>query len=171
MSDPHLCQYCQAPATVHLTQIMDAKVIKVHLCESCAAKGAVAESPVFKLAEMLSGKPDDAPGEPAGPVCPDCGLSEATFRKTSRLGCATCYTVFSETIAALLPGIQPALTHRGKHPAGARVHALRAELDRSRAELQAAVKAERYEDAARLRDRILELDTEIRAAGSHAADA
>ena len=156
------CQHCQAPATVHLTQIMDGKILKVHLCEACAAKGGAAEAPVFQLAELLSAKPGEPDtAENTGLVCPDCGHTESAFRKHSRFGCATCYTVFSEHLAAILPRIQPAFAHAGKHPASHRTHAVRSEIDRARRELADAVKSERYEDAGRLRDRIRELETQI----------
>lgn len=163
MSDSLPCQVCQAPATVHLTQIMDGKVLKVHMCESCAAQGGATDAPVFKLAELLAPKkPAGATDTPAGLTCPDCGQTETAFAKHARFGCVTCYTVFSEQLAGLLPRIQPAAEHTGKHPAGARIHAARAELRRAREALAAAIKSERYEDAGRLRDRIRELETETR---------
>ncbi len=160
MSDPLPCRSCQAPATVHLTQIMDGKVIKVHLCEACAAQGGAADAPIFHLAELLAAQKHAADPAESGLVCPECGQTEAAFAKHTRFGCVTCYTVFSEKLAALLPRIQPAVEHTGKHPATSRHHAVRAELRRTREALAAAVKAEAYEDAGRLRDRIRELEAE-----------
>lgn len=39
MSKPLQCSVCDAVATVHLTQITQGKVNKVHYCEACANKG------------------------------------------------------------------------------------------------------------------------------------
>lgn len=166
MGDPLHCAVCQAPATVHLTQIAQGKIHKVHLCEGCAAKGGALEAPVFQLAELLglpSGLPD-APGNAhAGMSCPECGQSEAEFKKTARFGCVHCYDLFADNLRGMLPRIQPGLTHGGKHPARARIHAARAELVRSKEELKRAIKAEKYEAAAIARDTVKNLEAEISA--------
>lgn len=155
------CQNCSAPATIHLTQIADGKVVKVHLCDKCSGAEALGIAGLT-LAKLLDANPEpneESDREP-GLTCPDCGLTESAFRKSSRLGCATCYTVYSEAIAALLPRVQPAFAHGGKHPLAHRDHARAAELRRAREALALAIREERYEDAGRLRDRIRELDTE-----------
>lgn len=164
MADPLHCAVCQAPATVHLTQIAHGKVHKVHLCEGCAAKGGALEAPVFQLAELLGlPKPDsvEITEHASGMACPECGTTDAEFKKTARFGCAHCYDLFADTVTALLPRIQPGRTHGGKHPAGARIHAARAELARRKDDLKRAVKAENYEAAARTRDAVKALETEI----------
>ncbi len=166
MGDPLHCAICQAPATVHLTRIADGKIHKVHLCEHCAghhgpAGHGQAENPLPELAGLLA-ELRQAPAAPAvGAVCPECGLSEADLRKKARLGCAHCYPLFASGVQAMLPRIQPGLTHTGKHPAGARIHAARAELTRRRDALRRAVKAEHYEAAAAARDAIASLEAEI----------
>lgn len=164
MADPLHCAVCQAPATVHLTQIAHGKIHKVHLCEGCAAKGGALEAPIFQLAELLGLPKPDSTGNmenSSGMTCPECGTTEAEFKKTARFGCAHCYDLFSDTVTALLPRIQPGRTHGGKHPAGARIHAARAELVRRKDELKRAVKAENYEAAALARDAVRALETEI----------
>lgn len=162
MGDPLQCAICQAPATVHLTRIVDGKIHKMHLCEHCAGNSGAVEEPVFKLAEMLSdAQKESAPAEPGGPVCPGCGMSEAEFRKRARFGCVHCYDLFADNLRDLLPRIQPGLAHSGKHPAGARIHAARAELERRRDDLRKAVEAENYRAAADARDAIAALRTEI----------
>jgi protein arginine kinase activator len=165
MADPLHCAVCQAPATVHLTQIAQGAVSKIHLCECCAAKGGALEAPVFQLAGLLGIHAGHA-ARPAGDIaCPECGLTDAEFKKTARFGCVHCYDLFSDNLAALLPRIQPGRTHGGKHPAGARVHAARSELIRRKEELKRAVTAENYEAAARTRDIMKALDDEIAALG------
>lgn len=166
MGDPLHCAVCQAPATVHLTQIAHGKIHKVHLCEGCATKGGALEAPVFQLAELLglpTAHPDAPKGAQAGMACPECGQTEAEFKKTARFGCVHCYDLFSDNLRGMLPRIQPGVTHAGKHPARARIHAARAELLRSRDELNRAIKAEKYETAAIARDTVKTLEEEIAA--------
>lgn len=163
MGDPLLCAICQAPATVHLTRIADGKIHKVHLCEHCAGNTGAAEQPVMQLAGLLadSAMQAGAAAPASGPVCPECGLSEAEFVKRARFGCVHCYALFAGPLRAMLPRIQPGTTHTGKHPEGARIHAARAELARRRDELRRAVKAEDYERAAAARDAVRTLEAEI----------
>lgn len=167
MSDTLHCAICNAPATVHLTQIAQGKVTKVHLCEACAAKGGVTEAPVLNLKDLMGGAPsgESAAAKPGGSSisCPSCGMTEAEFNKTARLGCVHCYDLFADNLAALLPRIQSGVTHGGKHPAGAHLHAVRARLVKSRDELQKAVDDEKYEVAAKLRDTIAALEKELEA--------
>lgn len=126
MSEEYKCDICGAPATVHLTQIVDGKIHKVHLCEKCAAKSKVAELPILKFTEMLAktlaagGKKaaqeiasTESAGRAPAKVCPLCGMTDVVFEKKRLIGCPHCYEVFSEEIDALLPEIQPGHDYRG----------------------------------------------------------
>ena len=126
MGEQYKCDVCGAPATVHLTQIADGKIRKVHLCEKCAAKGKIAELPILKFTEMLAetlasggNKPareqaaDEAFARAPEKVCPDCGMTDLAFARSHRLGCPRCYDVFAEDVAALLPGVQRGGRYRG----------------------------------------------------------
>ena len=87
--------------------------------------------------------------------CPACGLSVADFKKTGRLGCGTCWTTFEKGLATLLKDLHKGTTHVGKVPA--RAVKSREVTDKLRAleqELKQAVKEERFEDAAELRNQI-----------------
>ena len=48
------CIYCNKHATVHLTQIVNNKIIKVDLCESCAQAKGVTDSEGYSLTDLLS---------------------------------------------------------------------------------------------------------------------
>ncbi len=157
------CEICKAQeATVHLTQVMDGDVKKLHMCEECARKGGInIENPV-SISDLLLGLGKDAPGEeePAPPdrVCPVCHLRQAEFRKTGRLGCPECYTAFAAELAPLLRQMHKRDHHVGRAPPDAfgdpspaeEAAAVQEALDR-------AVTEERFEEAARLRDRLLDL--------------
>ena len=53
MASPLKCDLCANPATVHLTQIVNNKVHKVDLCESCAQSKGVTDPSGFSLADLL----------------------------------------------------------------------------------------------------------------------
>ena len=72
--------------------------------------------------------------------CPACGFNLSTFRKTGRVGCPDCYTVFASELEA--PGNETPDE--------------RLQLER---ELREAIEREDYEQAAILRDRLKNLTT------------
>jgi protein arginine kinase activator len=48
------CEVCKnTEATVHLTQIINGKMQKVDMCESCAKEKGVSDPTGFSLADML----------------------------------------------------------------------------------------------------------------------
>lgn len=161
---PTICQSCQQnPSTIHYTEIREGSKSELHLCESCAQAQGVTSGPVpAGLPAMLKAlaKPATAPGAPA-PRCPSCGISFAEFREKGRLGCPQDYEFFREQLDPLLEKIHGRNRHVGRLPRGTDAEASRRadELLRLRRELQQAVQAEQYEGAARLRDRIRQLES------------
>jgi protein arginine kinase activator len=76
-----------------------------------------------------------------------------------RLGCADCYTAFREKLAPLIEKVHGASQHVGKIPSEKRgALSLRSELLRYRSQLRKAIEVENYEEAARLRDLIREVE-------------
>ncbi len=153
------CNLCDNHATVHLTQILNNKIHKVDLCESCAQQKGVTDPNGFSLADLLI---KSTGGEEAGAdqalKCPTCGYTRRNFSKSGRLGCPDCYDYFKDTIDSILANMHKGTTHCGKVPVNARAHiSLREEVSRLEEELKKAVDAERYEDAAQYRDRIQEV--------------
>ena len=150
------CSNCDEVATVHLTQIINNKIIKVDLCESCAQKKGVTDPEGFSLADLLQ-KTHGGAGNPGEPKlsCPDCGLSTADFRRTGRLGCASCFEVFAPLLRPALEDMHMGTEHQGKVPERA---LNRQDVHRQLASLQsalaAAIEEEAYEEAAKLRDQI-----------------
>lgn len=168
------CEICKAQeASVHLTQVMEGEVRKLHMCEECARKGGInIENPV-SISDLLLGLGKEEPVEeaPAAPdrACPVCHLRQADFRKTGRLGCPECYAAFATELAPLLRQMHRRDHHVGRTPqampggvpAAEEAAAVQEALDR-------AVAEERFEEAARLRDRLQALRRRI-ASGSPAA--
>ena len=157
MSLPLKCSLCEEAATVHLSQVVQGKVTKVHLCEACAQKGGATDPAVFQLADALT-----APMAAPTLVCPQCGFSDIDFRKRGRLGCPSCWETFGEALGGLLAKVQHDAAHVGRAPAGATpTGQLRHRLTAARREMATAIKGEDYEVAARLRDEIAHLEQQL----------
>jgi protein arginine kinase activator len=162
------CDVCQkSEATVYLTQIVEGKMQKVNLCENCAKEKGVSDPTGFAMADLLLGlgatQQIEHGGQPAQ-KCPVCGFTQIDFKKTGRLGCSACYDTFADGLASLLKGMHKGLKHTGKMPAKlSRRFAMADRVKSLETDLKKAVKNEKYEDAARLRDEIQKLEHELQA--------
>lgn len=160
------CDVCdENTATVFLTQIVKGDMQKINLCEHCAKEKGVTDPTGFALADMLLGfgHGERVETHPQEKTCRACGMTQTTFRKTGRLGCARCYSVFGEGMDGLLKAMHTKVCHTGKVPAHA--GQLKAEEDllaRLRSELDAAVGQEHFEEAARLKIEINSLEKKLR---------
>lgn len=123
MAESDKCQKCGKPATVHLTQIVNGKTFKLHLCDQCAeahgvtdptgfSLGAKLGEDVFAVIHMTPAKSD--------PVlaCPHCGMTLARFREQGRLGCAHCYEALGDALVRIFPHLDLSIIHGGRCPAG-----------------------------------------------------
>jgi protein arginine kinase activator len=157
------CDVCKTnQATVFLTQIVDGKMQKVNLCESCSKEKGVTDPTGFALADLLLGLGAAQEIEKGGGTqkCPVCGFSQADFKKTGRLGCAQCYATFGDGLGSLLKAMHKGTTHVGKIPSR-QLRALQAatEMKTLQKDLEQAIAEENYESAAVLRDQIRQLET------------
>jgi len=161
-----VCDSCkQQQATVHLTEIVNDQMTELHLCEACAnQKGAQVESH-FGLADLLAGladfgKPGAEPEEETTTrACPSCGMTYEDFRKVGRLGCAECYVTFKRSLASLLKRIHGSPHHLGKAPARlVKPPKAKMELADLKRRLERAIEMEEFEEAARLRDQVREME-------------
>lgn len=159
MPSPLKCDLCTKPATVHLTQIVNNKVHKVDLCEECAQAKGVTDPSGFSLADLLlkaSLSPETS--SPAGMRCEQCGFTQADFKKHGRFGCPQCYQTFAGVVEPMLASMHKGTSHSGKVPQRALERkSLYERLTRLELDLNDAIKSERYEDAARYRDEILQV--------------
>jgi protein arginine kinase activator len=158
------CDVCKTnQATVFLTQIVDGKMQKVNLCESCSKEKGVTDPTGFALADLLLGLGAAQEMERGGATqkCPVCGFSQADFKKTGRLGCANCYTTFADGLSSLLKGMHKGTEHIGKVPARlAKSIERESQLKTLQRDLRKAVSEENYESAATIRDQIRHLDVD-----------
>jgi len=158
-----LCDICgKNPATVHLTEIIEGKTTEIHLCEECAKKKTEEVQKQFGMADFLSELTDldlDDKNSASQILCSNCGLTYQQFKKTGKLGCYNCYSDFKKFLSPLLKKIHGTVYHKGKTSnidtqkdlsAQGRINKLKESLAR-------AVELEEYEEAARIRDQIKEL--------------
>jgi protein arginine kinase activator len=81
------------------------------------------------------------------------------FRKVGRLGCAECYTTFRRSLASLLKRIHGSTHHLGKAPARlVKPPKAKMELADLKKRLERSIEMEEFEEAARLRDQIREME-------------
>lgn len=149
------CSICNKNANVHLTQIINNKIHKIDLCESCAQKKGVTDPEGFSLADLFAKPLAVVTSDKVQLCCPTCGLSTVDFRRSGRLGCADCYDVFKPLLLPMLEDMHEGTSHKGKIP--------RITLSRQSSQLQLkklqdflakAVAEEAYEEAAKYRDQI-----------------
>lgn len=161
MAKPEQCANCTKPATIHLTQIINNKIHKVDLCEDCPYKQTVTDPEGFSLADFLMKPPASLSGDPSL-QCAVCGFTPADFKKSGRFGCPHCYDTFREILEPMLANMHKDVDHRGKVPERALARMSRKRrLDQLEIDLQEAIKFEKYEEAARLRDLISQAKASI----------
>lgn len=154
------CQRCPKQATLHITEVLgEDRFEEVHLCDDCAKKYLY--DPQHK-SQTAHGAVDAGEAEeetPAGIRCPECGISFLEFRNHGRFGCPHDYDAFKSELLPLLESVHGETRHAGKAPRRApRTQTAQAELTQLRQRLQVLVTEENYEEAARVRDRIKQLE-------------
>jgi protein arginine kinase activator len=151
------CQYCDSPATVHLTKILNKQTRQeVHLCQACASKHSAspAEMSLSSIVQSLIGQHVSPIAEELSRlICPTCGIKYMEFRSDGRLGCPADYEVFRTGLVPILLRLHRATRHVGKAPRRHRPSSA-GELLELRQQLRRAIDHEDYELAAHLRDTI-----------------
>ncbi len=167
-----LCDVCNKnPATVHLTEIVDDQMNELHLCEECARQKSVQMEQHFGLSDLLAGmaefeKPPVKEKDAEAFIalkCPNCGLTYTDFKKIGRLGCSECYSAFKRYLIPLIKRIHGSNLHFGKSPVKittVKSTKKKPDLQDLRAKLARAIDAEAFEEAARIRDQIKDLEKE-----------
>ena len=132
------------------------------------------------------------PEEESKVSCPNGGMTYNDFKRIGRLGCSECYQSFEKSLVGLLKRIQGSSHHAGKAPAqqegkgplptppspvrlpvspkgepsatprGERAKEPKDPLQELREKLQKAIQEEAFEEAAKLRDKIRELERKSR---------
>jgi protein arginine kinase activator len=155
------CDKCPKQATLHITEVLgEDRYEEHHLCEQCASEY------LYEPGGKANGSSEEAAGEDDVETaslnqreCPQCGLKFVEFRNSGRLGCPHDYDAFAEELTPLLENIHGDTRHVGKSPRRSpHSQQNQTELTRLRRQLQTAVSQEAYEEAAKIRDQIRQIE-------------
>lgn len=146
---------------------------EVHLCEQCAREVGLntkISNFTLTLPEMLTFLNVDEVNDFQGKKrCGTCGCDFIEYKTNGKLGCPDCYGYLADQLEPALITFHGDARHCGKFPVyntskecETRITPVKSktpdELTMLQSELNEAVKDERYEDAAVIRDRIKELN-------------
>ena len=172
-----LCSNCgKNEANVRYTRIINGEKTEYRLCEECAKKAGIDEidfNMPIGFSNFLSDFFEDdmlLPGltKVREESCPKCGLLFDDFIKDGKFGCAECYSTFSDKLDSILKNLHGSSKHTGRSPKylpksaeikedapkKAAKDEKQEKIDKLNKDLKDAIKEERYEDAAKIRDEI-----------------
>ncbi|WP_442602692.1 UvrB/UvrC motif-containing protein [Paenibacillus sp. KN14-4R] len=171
------CQECgKKPASLHFTKIVNGEKTEFHFCESCAReKGDLLPGTTngFSIHNLLSGLLDfdlsngnnGFTAKTAPTIhCDHCGLTYTQFTKLGRLGCVDCYNNFAEKLDGVLRRVHGNTVHVGKVPkrSGGLIKYKR-EIEDLKKDMMTRIEREEFEQAAKIRDEIREIEKKISA--------
>ena len=154
-----LCTNCKKENAVFFyQQNINGNSTSVALCKNCSKKFN-SPSENFGFFEPFFGSPSKNHAE--NKVCNLCGLSFGDIKKLGKVGCPECYKTFKDELSVIIKQIHGGAKHCGspsntfeeKNDGITQVELLQKQLEN-------AIKDERYEEAATLRDKIKELKGE-----------
>lgn len=162
-TNPPLCSICQKnPASIFITKIINNKKTELKLCMECAKKeGLNIEAPFLEEVKLNIPVPEFLTGlfEPLKPpkkkTCPKCNTSFEEIVKTTFAGCPVCYKTFEKEFESLIKNIHGTSYHPPEKLTLNYDEKLLAEL---KAKLKEKIKNEEYEEAAKIRDMIKEIE-------------
>src|SRR5262249_34285872 len=157
------CQKCTKAATLHITEVISEEQFEeLHLCEECANKYLYEPQQKGNLpkgGEMEASAETDEGNALNQRECPHCGIKFVEFRNSGRLGCPHDYEEFRQELLPLLENIHGETKHSGKMPRRLPQNKqTQSELIQLHSRLKQAVTKEDYEEAAKLRDKIRQLE-------------
>ena len=171
-----LCQNCgKNEANFKYTQIINGVKKELTLCSECARKLGVDSIDIpINFTSFLGDFFNDyaesslLPSFSTNDVkCKTCNMTYNDFINTGMFGCSDCYDVFSNPIDSLLKNLHGTSKHIGRGVKNAKVaqiektnkvEPIKNKKDELQKQLDKAIKEERYEDAAKLRDKIKEIE-------------
>ena len=174
-----LCQNCRKnEANIRYTQIINGVKTEIALCSNCAKKAGMDgfDMPDFPinfhsiLGDFFNDYAENSllPSFQGTAVkCKNCGTTYNDFIETGMFGCSDCYDTFSGPIDSLLKNLHGTAKHIGR---GSNISTEGIKVEKNKndkkqitnkkndlqKELEKAIKEERYEDAAKIRDQLKE---------------
>lgn len=159
------CEECGLRSATHIfVEVTREHRLERRVCETCAWKLALALPEEPRVRPTPRKRPSLPPGkEEMDRVCPRCGRPYTEVKKTLMVGCAECYTTFLENLKAFLKKLHDTeVAYRGRSYAhDPRRRTLLEERQNLLAQLEELVSEERFEEAARIRDRLRTIEEEL----------
>ena len=173
-----LCDNCgENEATVRYTEIINGNKREMRLCEECSRKLGINNMDLRLPIDFSSffgdliSEYEQAEALPmfSNPIelkCDRCNTTYREFLDTGKLGCADCYDTFQNKITTVLKRIQGNAEYLGRKSLNNGEIEEKKDKDNVKTkkqekqkisleeELKLAIKEERYEDAAKIRDEI-----------------
>ncbi len=172
-----LCDNCgKNEAEIKLTQIINGRKTEMMLCRECANEMGIADLEIempIDISNFLGDYVLEDENEEFLPFninnelrCKKCNMSYNEFLSNGKFGCEECYKTFGNKIDIMLKRMQGTdryLDKKANNKEGNRIEEIKNEnveektnskLEKLQIELKEAIKEERYEDAAKIRDEI-----------------
>lgn len=156
-----LCDKCGKNTATHFyKQTVNGKSVSMNLCAECAKKAGFFPTMIndpFGLSDLFSGFlfPHNEPLARQRVVCKKCGKSFDDIMSDGKIGCSECYATFEQELMPTIEKLHGNAIHTGKVPKSAgQEQKKEKELRDLKEQLEQAVKAEDFETAAVLRDKI-----------------
>ena len=182
-----LCDNCgKREANVRYSENINGRKKEMHLCEECSEKLGIGKMDFNMPIDFSSffgglledlGTPDFMPlfNEVKTLKCNHCGYTFEDIVNTGSLGCGNCYDVFEERLDPMIKKIQGSNRHVGRtgkiidSKIGKKFNGNNdneendnkkeiSEIEKLQNDLKQAIKDERYEDAAKIRDEIKKIE-------------
>ncbi|MBN1980990.1 MAG: UvrB/UvrC motif-containing protein [Chitinivibrionales bacterium] len=160
-----LCDECNLnQANIHLTQIVQDEVSVLHLCEECARKKGISivieheQQPgaIDQSDDSTTTNKEQSSDEKEKEIhCSVCHTSLTDFKSNAMLGCPACYSAFAKEVDTLLLQIHGSNSYKGSRRVVEPIPVQEtSDIEALRMELCSAIRQEKFELAALLRDRI-----------------
>ena len=176
-----LCENCgKREANVRYSENINGVKKEMNLCEECSKRLGVTDQMDFRMPSLdfsnffgsfledFASMPNFIPllEQVKDVKCESCGYTFNDIVNSGRYGCANCYDVFEDRMDPILKKLQGANRHTGRlgkisnnnvkldKTSDNNVKNENNEKSKLEQELKKAIKEERYEDAAKLRDEI-----------------
>ena len=179
------CENCgNNEANVKYTQIINGEKKQMFLCEECSERLGINDihfnmpinftsflTDFFNDVNDINIMPTLGQNNPL--ECSKCGLKWDNFLHTGKFGCSNCYDDFEARIDPILRSLQGATTHLGRLGEVRKGNNIKQNLDDKmentenkklsklenlKEDLKKAIKEERYEEAAKIRDEIKKIE-------------
>ena len=162
-----LCDLCKIrEAKYRVIEVVDGNRKVMNLCEVCTPKVLYAipekgiEESGLIIPEEARRKQEIASFKELR--CPSCGMSYDEFLKVMKFGCAECYKAFREKLRVLLKDIHGSSEYKGRfYTRDPKKLALIREKRRLEGLIESYIIEEKFEEAAKLRDKIKEIEEKL----------